>query len=255
MAVRWIIVLIIIVFDPLAVLLLIAGQQSIRQARGNTGSGTSPTAPIIDPTPILKKISEKFKEFPFKKKDSDVNKLSTLSTEVTPIVTPIKTLKSLPIIEEKFDQRIIKIDETNTENSNILPEVIDTEDGDTLVINTAELKTRLEYFDGQKEKIKEWKGYQTNARNTIKRLRFNYVSGMIDKLPWETEETVTPPMPIEQWNQMLEQAEKALEEDTEKKSKSYIIKEDQQQVRKTVEEEYVQNEEQSDQSIWNRIKK
>jgi len=78
---------------------------------------------------------------------------------------------------------------------------------------------------------------------------------MLDKLPWETQDTVTPPMPVDQWNQMLEEAEKALEQDKEKKSQSYIIKEDQQQVRKTVEEDYVQNEEQSDKSIWNRIQK
>ena len=120
---------------------------------------------------------------------------------------------------------------------------------------TEEQKTRLEYFNSHKEKAKEWKGQQTNPRNTIKKLRYNYVSGAIDKLPWETENTVTPPMPIDQWNQMLEQAEKALEQDKEKKTKSYIIKEDQQQVRKTVAEDYVQNEEQTDQSIWNRIKK
>jgi hypothetical protein len=81
------------------------------------------------------------------------------------------------------------------------------------------------------------------------------VSGAIDKLPWDTMETDMPPMPIDQWNQMLEEAEKALEQDKEQTTKSYIIKEDQQQVRKTVAEEYVQNEEQSDQSIWNRIKK
>ena len=78
---------------------------------------------------------------------------------------------------------------------------------------------------------------------------------MLDKLPLETQDTVTPHMPVDQWNQMLEEAEKALEQDKEKKSQSYIIKEDQQQVRKTVEEDYVQNEEQSDKSIWNRIQK
>ena len=264
MAVRWIIVLIIIVFDPLAVLLLIAGQQSIRQARGNTGGGSnSPTAPIIDPTPILKKISEKFKEFPFKKKDSDVNKLSTLPTPTVIQVAPaiitseeptksggIKLSKlSLPNMPRLFGVKSKEIIEQPK------PEVIDTEDGDTLEIVTEAHKTRLQYFNSQKDKAKEWKGLQTNPRNTIKRLRFNYVAGFIDKLPWETEETVTPPMPIDQWNQMLEQAEKALEQDTEKKTKSYIIKEDQEQVRKTVEEEYIQNEEQSDQSIWNRIKK
>jgi hypothetical protein len=254
MAVRWIIVLIIIVFDPLAVLLLIAGQQSIRQARGNTGGGSnSPTAPIIDPTPILKKISEKFKEFPFKKKDSDVNKLSTLvpvKTNTDSMTTGLRLSALMPI--KPIKSNVPTVEQSAKE---IKPEIIDTEDGDTLEIVTEQHKTRLEYFNTQKEKAKEWKGHQTNPRSTIKRLRFNYVSGMIDKLPWETEDTVTPPMPVEQWNQMLEQAEKALEEDKEKKSKSYIIKEDQQQVRKTVEEEYVQNEEQSDQSIWNRIKK
>ena len=253
MAVRWIIVLIIIVFDPLAVLLLIAGQQSIRQARGNTGSGTPPTAPIIDLTPTFKKISEKFKEFPFKKKDSDVNKLSTLvpvKTNTDSVTTGLRLSALMPI-------KPIKPDVPTVEQSakEIKPEIIDTEDGETLEIVTEQHKIRLEYFNTQKEKAREWKGLQTNPRSTIKRLRFNYVSGMIDKLPWETEDTVTPPMPVEQWNQMLEQAEKALEEDTEKKTKSYIIKEDQQQVRKTVEEEYIQNEEQSDQSIWNRIKK
>jgi hypothetical protein len=252
MAVRWIIVLIIIVFDPLAVLLLIAGQQSIRQARGNTGGGSnSPTAPIIDPTPILKKISEKFKEFPFKKKDSDVNKLSTLvpvKTNTDSMTTGLRLSALMPVKPAPMSIETPVVPQTQTE-------VIDTEDGDTLEIVTEAHKTRLQYFNAQKDKAKEWKGLQTNPRNTIKRLRFNYVAGFIDKLPWETEDTVTPPMPVEQWNQMLEQAEKALEEDTEKKTKSYIIKEDQQQVRKTVEEEYIQNEEQSDQSIWNRIKK
>lgn len=249
MAVRWIIVLIIIVFDPLAVLLLIAGQQSITQARGNTGGGSNaPTAPIIDPTPILKKISEKFKEFPFKKKDSDVNKLSTLvpdKNNTDSVTTGLRLSALMPVKPAPIEIPDVP---------QIQPEIIDTEDGDTLEIVTEEHKTRLQHFNAQKEKAKEWKSQQTNPRNTIKRLRFNYVSGFIDKLPWEKEATVTPPMPIEQWNQMLEQAEKALEKDTEKKSKSYIIKEDQQQVRKTV-EEYVQNEEQTDQSIWNRIKK
>ena len=250
MAVRWIIVLIIIVFDPLAVLLLIAGQQSIRQARGNTGGGSnSPTAPIIDPTPILKKISEKFKEFPFKKKDSDVNKLSTLvpvKNNADTVTTGLRLSALMPVKPAPIETPTVP---------QIQTEIIDTEDGDTLEIKTEAHKTRLQHFYSQKEKAKEWKSLQTNPRNTIKRLRFNYVSGMMDKLPWEDQKTVTPPMPIDQWNQMLEEAEKALEQDTEKKTKSYIIKEDQEQVRKTVEEEYVQNEEQTDQSIWNRIKK
>ena len=182
-----------------------------------------------------------------------MNKLSTLvpvKTNTDTVSTGLKLSDLMPVKPAQLET--LTIEQSNEEAK---PEVIDTEDGDILEIVTEAHKIRLEYFNAQKEKTKEWKSQQTNPRNTIKRLRFNYVSGMIDKLPWETEETVTPPMPIEQWNQMLEQAEKALEQDTEKKSKSYIIKEDQQQVRKTVEEEYVQNEEQSDQSIWNRIKK
>ena len=254
MAVRWVIVLIIIVFDPLAVLLLIAGQQSIAQARGNTGGGkTPPTAPIIDPTPLLKKISERFKEFPFKKKDPSVNKLSTL-VPVLPKAQIVSTGLKLSALMPPKPVALPPIKELDGIDEST-PAVIDTEDGDVLEINTDDLKSRLQYFHAQKQKVKEWKSQQTNPRNTIKRLRFNYVSGMLDKLPWETQDTVTPPMPVDQWNQMLEEAEKALEQDKEKKSQSYIIKEDQQQVRKTVEEDYVQNEEQSDKSIWNRIQK
>lgn len=251
MAVRWVIVLIIIVFDPLAVLLLIAGQQSIRQSLGTRGGGTSPATPISNAPSILKKISEKFKAFPFKKKDSDVNKLSTLVLSKNiysdTVTTNLKLSDIKPIKLDVPTQS--KLVETSA------AEIIDTEEGDVLEINTEELKTRLQYFNSQKEKNKEWKSQQTNPRNTIKRLRFNYVSGIIDKLPWQTQDTITPPMPVEQWNEMLEQAEKALQLDTDKQSKSYIIKEDQLQVRKTVADEYVQNEEQSDQSIWNRIKK
>ena len=255
MAVRWIIVLIIIVFDPLAVLLLIAGQQSIKQHySGNGNSGGRSTPPIIDPTPLINRLSERFKNFSFKKKDSSLDKLPTLLEPTVVQEQPAKSglrLSKLTLpkpITFKKTEPVVTI-ETPT------VEVIDTEDGDTLEIVTEEQKTRYEYFNAQKEKVKEWKSKQVNPRNTIKRLRYNYVSGAIDKLPWETEETDTPPMPVDQWNKMLEEAEKALEQDKQQTTKSYIIKEDQQQVRKTVAEEYVQNEEQSDQSIWNRIKK
>jgi len=261
MAVRWIIVLIIIVFDPLAVLLLIAGQQSIKQHYSNNGNGGGrSTAPIIDPTPIINRLSEKFKNFSFKKKDSSLDKLPTLPE---PIVEPTVVqeqpakpglrLSTLSLPKSFTFKKTETVVPTEILTSTV--EVIDTEDGDTLEIVTKEQKTRLDHFNSQKDKAKQWKGQQTNPRHTIKRLRFNYVSGAIDKLPWDTVETDIPPMPIDQWNQMLEEAEKALEQDKEQTTKSYIIKEDQQQVRKTVAEEYVQNQEQTDQSIWNRIKK
>ena len=261
MAVRWIIVLIIIVFDPLAVLLLIAGQQSIKQHySGNGNSGGRSTPPIIDPTPLINRLSERFKNFSFKKKDSSLDKLPTLlEPKVEPTVVQEQPAKSGLRLSKLSLPKPFTFKKTETIIPTEIPtpivEVIDTEDGDTLEIVTEEQKTRYEYFNAQKEKVKEWKSKQVNPRNTIKRLRYNYVSGAIDKLPWETEETDTPPMPVDQWNKMLEEAEKALEQDKEQTTKSYIIKEDQQQVRKTVAEEYVQNEEQSDQSIWNRIKK
>lgn len=182
-----------------------------------------------------------------------MNKLSTL-VPVLPKAQTVSTGLKLSALMPPKPMALPPIKELDGIDEST-PAVIDTEDGDVLEINTDDLKSRLQYFHAQKQKVKEWKSQQTNPRNTIKRLRFNYVSGMLDKLPWETQDTVTPPMPVDQWNQMLEEAEKALEQDKEKKSQSYIIKEDQQQVRKTVEEDYVQNEEQSDKSIWNRIQK
>ena len=49
-AVRWVIILIIFVFDPLAVLMLIASQYSFRYARGDPTAETNGKTRIIERT-------------------------------------------------------------------------------------------------------------------------------------------------------------------------------------------------------------
>jgi len=232
-AVRWVIVLIIFVFDPLAVLLLIAAQQSFRQHFADRGAPPAASIPKELPkqpdsgTKPVSSLVTKLKGFSFKKKDLTDSNNSTLSDPVPP--APVQeTAKSLrfselfPNYKAAVPVQEVTVEPTETQ--------IDNDEGEVLLINNEELKTRLEYFKNQKEAVHKWKSEQTNPVNTIKKLRFNYVSGRTNKLPWETEITDIPPMPIEQWNQMIESAEQALEED--QKKKAYIVKEDQTQVRK-----------------------
>jgi hypothetical protein len=59
-AVRWVIILIVLVFDPLAVLLVIAGNFSLRQARGEK-ENLEPILPFmtnVDETSTKKELEE-----------------------------------------------------------------------------------------------------------------------------------------------------------------------------------------------------
>jgi hypothetical protein len=49
-AVTWVIILIIFVFDPLAIMMLLAATESLKWAREKKTSLLSPMAPRVDPT-------------------------------------------------------------------------------------------------------------------------------------------------------------------------------------------------------------
>ena len=94
--------------------------------------------------------------------------------------------------------------------------------------------------DWQKSKT-AWK--EANPSDTIHRHKELYIKGVIDTLPWENFEIKEeqPPMPLDQWNKMIEEAEKQAqiekEEQAKKKTSAYIIREQDQQVKKKIQEE------------------
>jgi hypothetical protein len=107
-------------------------------------------------------------------------------------------------------------------------------------MSEAEKLRRVSYeakeADWQKSK-QAWK--KDNPTDTIHRHKELYIKGIIDTLPWENYEPVETPMPLEQWNQMIEEAEKEVtkESDPKKKTLSYIMRERNQQVKKEHQED------------------
>jgi hypothetical protein len=191
-AVTWVIITIVFVFDPLAILLLLASQMSFQWARESKEQITPvPTfenteAPaqeeIVEPAyeqddgPIT---DEQIKQIKESTVVSIVNDYSKLEQE--PIVADIRKVR-----EEEFEK--IEAQET-----------------------TADAK-------------RVWK--EAHPLETLKEQKEKFLNGEIDELPWITYAN----------------------------QKKYIMKEDNQQVTKET-EGYKQNAEQSDNTIWTKLKR
>jgi len=218
-AVRWVIMIIIFVFDPLAVLLLIASQYTFRwngRELFEGGTAVAPPEPDSDPTPPTKpRVSNDLPEAaneeygltaeeaaePYVETDSPVENESSVSETSSPeeVTEPLAEKKDIESWEEFENQRY---------------EVIRQQDA-SQVWHQAK---------------KDWK--RDNPDETLKKQKEKYLRGEIDQLPWE-----------EYYD---EPKKKILHNEEEQRTGSS---------RSVVSEatSYVQNQEQSASSIWKRI--
>ena len=226
-AVRWVIITIIFVFDPLAVLLLIASQYTFRWRYIDSGGKptpskptppTKPKAPTPAPTPSsgqsLKKIVEKQKEVT--SKPLSLSKISNAK----PIVPKAPVEKSLheelmegfekEQKEREAEEQLERFKQREKEEKEALEEVARKAKEEEVDYNKVEeqIKTTLENIDPE-EKL------ETHRIN-----KPGYAAAW--KEPVKEEE---PPMPLEQWNKMIEEAEKEVaKEDPKKKTSNYIMR-------------------------------
>lgn len=213
-AVRWVIITIIFVFDPLAVLLLIASQYTFRW-RYIQKHGEEPDAPTTPPAP-------KTPSTPPAPKPTGGQSLSKIVEKQKEVQIKSKPIKLSSIAEKK--------------------EIKTTPSPDAIQINDEEDVRRAAYeakeLEWQKSKT-AWK--QANPNDTIHRYKELYIKGLIDVLPWENFEPKEeePPMPLDQWNKMIQEAEKVAEQeaDSKKKTSAYIMREENQQVKKEIQAE------------------
>ena len=237
-AVRWVIITIIFVFDPLAVLLLIASQYTFRW-RYIDKHGELPPAPTTPPAPApttppttppapsgghsLTEIVEKQKAV-----KSNPIKLSSIAEK-----KPVSTMPSAEKLEE-FKKR----EQEEKENLEKIAEEYKKE------IIAEESKTEVEVKPVESGKVVH-----------------PGLTGAGLTLGGRKPEPVEPPMPLEQWNQMIEEAEKEVSKevkkpesdgfdedeikyelenkdtDSKKKTLSYIMRERNQQVKKEHQED------------------
>jgi hypothetical protein len=193
-AVRWVIIIIIFVFDPLAVLLLIASQYTFefnRRRKDDDGERLrlereeyeraraqaivdNPGFTLDDPIPPA--VEDAVEPVP--------------TQEEIPVPTqeeiPVPTQEDIPAPEEVV---VPKTNIPNTKNRMFYPEEIETYEDDSV---TEEQKKRKDYIDQQelKEDIKtlkqQWK--TDNPDENLKMYKKLYIHGRIDSLPWIPED-------------------------------------------------------------------
>lgn len=241
-AVTWVIIIIVLVFDPLAVVLLLASQYSFQWFRQQEqlAEGDSPleSVSVVDdqpltvtnsgPWPFMVKVPEE------KKDDISLEKTST-DADAT-VGTDLPESGSTG-----NDQELHRVEHTEVQPvESGQPEIIEepkkkeleySEESNRL---TEQELNELDNDPDWSDAKRAWK--EANPDSSIKEQKRFYLEGTIDRLPWESFIN----------------------------KKHYIVKENAVQVKKEVdisndaatgeEVRYIQNEEQSEESLWNRIK-
>ena len=222
-AVTWVIMIIVFVFDPLAVLLLLASQMSFQWARENR--------------------EPEFKLFAQPKEDKEQDLPEPVDTGYVPGPWPF-TVKTQP------DQDLI--DEANAKLAEIPVEPdVDSALASAETVKQQEEKSALEQWnsmieeaerEAQEESSKaakqKWKA--DNPHDTIKKYEKLQEKGIISELPWEqvTAEQIAKsyqenfPTDVNQEERIKPDLTEVIEPDQSKKKTTYIIKEQDQQIRR-----------------------
>jgi hypothetical protein len=242
-AVTWVIIIIVSVFDPLAVILLLASQYSFQWFRKQEEDETSTTINDIVPQPQTLDVED---EEPVEKPEPFLPTANGLwpfpSTAYIPApdwgTTPIHTEEPVDTEEASSETPVTALGGDIT-----APEELHDDDDD-------DENDSLEV----KEAKKNWK--HDHPGDSLKRHRRLFEQGQIDRLPWESYLKATPDFTD---NEAAEEAAKwALEQVEESKKKDNDLdgesgrstdKEDQGRI-----EGYVQNAEQNSSTIWQRVK-
>jgi len=277
-AVRWVIILIIFVFDPLAVLLLIASQytfdflktnnrglawRNYEQARAqkivenshndteqddgpehnmDKSDGDDDKEQEQDQTEKFKKREEEEKkaleEYSRKAKEEEQTLSEQLQDELEPIPEPIEKKDSESSVESKSD-----LDNWNewveAANKAAGEEKATQQEGmlfgednlkKTEIKERANLVAKYEQDNAWNEAKRVWKA--KNPDQNLKDWKHAYISGRIHELPWQ---------------QYLNYQDKEVQDALESRIKPDLTE--------VIEpESYKQNEEQSENSVWNKIR-
>jgi hypothetical protein len=267
-AVTWVIIIIVSVFDPLAVILLLASQYSFqwfRKAREEEDDD-------------LKEVKEWFEQGKERARQLDAEAANTAKFE--DIEDPIVDEIGKPAPEPEIDYS--KHAYLNPEKSfwhkpegweEVPPQVYKPEPVQEPVVEEPVVEVVIE--DDDEDEIDEsvemkaakaaWK--HDHPTDSLKRHRKLFEQGLISTLPWESYLSAQPDYTDkEAAEEALKWAQEQIAErpgdyltpsdDPKKKVTTWIERDGDKQITKSLEDEgYVQNAEQSSSTIWNRVKK
>ena len=262
-AVTWVIIIIVAVFDPLAVILLLASQYSFqwfRRAREEqTTEGDSPTSSeSVDlPTVTTQPIENELGITETKESKDELDDSPLTNEQLHQIAQAVKTVK--PDLAEKIEQLANTHTETIVEpietqptalgGDITAPEELHDEDNDLDELDDENDSDEI------REAKKNWK--HDHPTDSLKRHKRLFEKGLIDRLPWENYLTAEPDFTD---NEAAEEAAKwALEQVEESKKKDNDMDRTQSGQADSKDtgriEGYIQNAEQTELSIWQKVKR
>jgi hypothetical protein len=243
-AVTWVIIIIVSVFDPLAVILLLASQYSFqwfRQAREEQpAEGDSP----LEPEPVV---------------DNQPLTVTPVEPEPTIEYTILEDVdeEPEPIPCVKCGQELVEVPSIGLvcANPDCDPPIQETteEEEDHEIMATAAV--------GEKTAMAAWK--HDHPDSSLKLQRRLFERGVITKLPWEDYLSPKEDFVDEAAEEAAKWAEEQRTKTLDERPGDYVAKADGvgymenvdgQQVKKTI-EGYTQNAEQNESTIWQRVKK
>jgi hypothetical protein len=258
-AVRWVIIIIVLVFDPLAVTLLLASQYSFQWFRQekqeslklnettsvddepepeSTGYVSGPWPFVVDQDNIdtSKKIDDEL----------DFDKINAEIADLTPEVDVDQIIDTAPHENEKSKEPSLEDwNKMVAEAERAVDEERELEDHEIL----------SEAAENEKEAMQHWKSDHPDS--SLKHQRKLLEKGIISQLPWENYLRAEPDFSDDEAAE--EAAKWALEQIDESKKKDSDVDG---KNRSTTDQEkprtltgYVQNAEQNDSTIWQRVKK
>ena len=202
-AVRWVIVILIFVFDPLAVLLLIASQYTWdyykleKKRRQEEEAENEMASDLYELKAVPEPVETEQKESPWPFKVKENNDELVQKETAPPDTAQEPTKEAEPDVRENVErsQEPPKQESTETETP------VDTEAkkkplkslelSETETLTDEELKRAAEY--DEKELSSDFQNAKTTWKaehpdQTLKMYKTLYIKGKIDKLPWEEDE-------------------------------------------------------------------
>ncbi len=268
-AVRWVIIVIVLVFDPLAVILLLASQYSFSWFRQNDEENLKEEKPSEDESKA-EPVVEKEDDFKFLADEKDLYPEESVdNTKISlwpfPSYVGKKDQDTLPEAEEKHQESIEPIvdiieKETAADTPTANEEKRALEDWNEMIaeaekaVEAEKEKEDHEIIDAAAENEKEamtaWK--HDNPDSSLKLQRRLFEKGAIDKLPWE--DYLKPKADFGDDDAAAEAAKWAQEQLEKRNNEISWMEHDEQgnQIKKT-KDTYQQNAEQNERTIWQRI--
>jgi hypothetical protein len=193
-AVRWVIIILVIVFDPLAIMMVLAATESLRwekeQKFERPDESVEPQLPDF-----LNKLKDRFK----KKQDPEPNPTPVddqhthipVETYYAPSVPPMAVVEQKELAEDPM----IRIRNGMEDLTNRLADPVVIEELVHVNPNAPGLDVSMDrpgdyLTEAEKESMRRWK--EQHPADTIKHQRQLLDQGIISQLPWEKELSLQP---------------------------------------------------------------